>query len=119
MDALSGLTLPLGRGNMLSVSLLWNERLSIYEPIMDVGSYAESVLETCRPPTLIDRRTLQDKPSLIIIDMCSTYFGAMMVGMANLYEMRDILNGTVKPKNTIRDTHDDDGDSGIPVLVPV
>lgn len=118
MDVLLGLTQPLGMSNVFTLNLRWNDYLQIFEPIIDLTSTSLLTAETSTPPQPTDSRTLKDKPSLEIIDMCSTYFGAMMVGMANMCEMRDILNGKVKPRNTIHDTHDDDTDSGIPVLQP-
>lgn len=119
MDVLIGLTQPVGLGNVLSLNLQWNAYLQIFEPIIDLSSYAALTAETSTMPQPIDRRTLQTQPSLAIIEMCSTYFGATMVGMANMCEIRAILNGTAQPKKTIRDTHDDDTDAGIPVLQPV
>lgn len=116
MDALSGFIQRLSSGNEVSVDLIWSDRLQMFEPRMYLRNPNRDHYPTLDYPPCISKQTLATDPPEEIRQYCSTYYGAMMVGLANMYTLiaQDATANMSKPNDD-----DNSGGSGVLALVPV
>ena len=118
MDALSGFVQRLSSGNEVSVDLIWSDRLQMFEPRMYLRNPNREHYPTLDSPSYISKQVLNSDPPPEIREYCSTYYGAMMVGLANMYKLAAKDNTPDLPRTPSGDD-DNTGGVGVPVLTPV